>query len=53
MFVPFLICVMMIGTVGPGHHEGGFKAMEQHGAKPAIERAWDNRKPVDYSKMNR
>jgi hypothetical protein len=52
MFVQFLIVVLMIGTVGPGHIEGGFKAVEEKGFKAAAKEAIVQAKPVDYSKLN-
>jgi len=52
MFVKFFIFAAIIGTAGPGHNEGGFEAIAEKGAKPAIEAAISQRKPLDYSKLN-
>lgn len=51
MFAKFLIVVLMQLTAGT-HIEGGFDCYAENGAKPCIESAWENREPVDYSKMN-
>lgn len=52
MFVQFLIFAAIIGVAGPGHNEGGFQAIQDKGVKAAFEQAWDEREPLDYSKMN-
>ena len=52
MFLPFLICAGIILTAGPGHLEGGFKAIQDKGAKAAVEQVVKDRVLVDYKKMN-
>jgi hypothetical protein len=51
MFVPFLIFAVGIGTFA-AHNEGVIKVGEEYGQKAAIKLVVENRKPVDYSKMN-
>ena len=51
MFVQFLIVLGIIATAGPGHNEGGFKAIQDKGAKAAFEQAWDERKPYDSGSL--
>lgn len=45
--VQFIIFAGMILVAGPGHNEGGFKAIEQKGFKPAVEKAWEDREAYD------
>lgn len=52
MFVPFFIFAIWIAAIGPGHNEGGFDAIEAKGLKAALEQAWEEREPLDYSKLN-
>lgn len=49
MFVQFFLVVASIATVGPGHIEGGFAAIEQKGFKQAIV---DGLKNPDISVIN-
>jgi hypothetical protein len=51
MFVPFLITFFTIGTFA-AHNEGVIKVGQEYGAKAAVKLVVENRKPVDYSKMN-
>lgn len=41
--VIFLILTGIIVVGGPGHNEGGFKALEDKGAKQALSDAWSER----------
>lgn len=52
MIVKFIIAAGIIFTAGPLHNEGGAEAIQQYGAKASIEKAWDEREPLDYSKLN-
>jgi hypothetical protein len=47
MFPLFFFSALWIGVLGPGINEHGIKAVQDKGAKPAFEAAWEGRKPYD------
>lgn len=51
MFAPFFIFTCWIVAIGPGHIEGGFKAIDDKGLKPALEQAWKERESYDSSSL--
>ncbi len=51
--VQFLIFTGIILTAGPGHNEGGFKAIEDKGVKAAFEQAWEDRQPYDSGSLKK
>jgi hypothetical protein len=48
MFVQFFIAMLAIVAIGPLENEGGRKAMEAKGVKPAVEAAIEGRDKVTH-----
>lgn len=46
---PFLFIAIGIIVIGPGQIEGGFDAVRAKGLKPALEKAWEERKTDNLS----
>lgn len=51
MFLKFLFFATLI-TAGAVENEGGREAIQEKGFKAAVQDAWDQREPVDYTKLN-
>lgn len=52
MFVKFLIFSTFLILAGPIENEGGREAINEKGFKEAVSNAWDEKQPLDYSKLN-
>lgn len=50
--MPLFLFITTLIVGGAFANEGGHKAVEDHGVKSSVERLWENRKPLDYSKLN-